>query len=180
MVSRPSKSENKLTIRPSADLSFNPRTGEFTLANRTELHNVLLFDLVAWSHMVQEMERKFGTGSVVILQSAGEAAGSSSAKALAGVHNQEGEIRTIFSSVSKWGFGRYELVRFEPMRSIRFRLMNNIKMVAEGKNEVNRHHFLIGFYRGYFTTLFKSKVRCEEISCMNLGDRSCEFEVTAE
>lgn len=172
---------NMVRIRPHVRLYFNPINGEFNLSDRSVYHNVMLIPITAWSCMVTELKNVFGSGSAVILQQAGETMGRESAKSILGDTDEEETIRRGFSSTSNWGFGRYELLSFVNGEHIRFRLFNNLAMaVDDAKDDVFKHHFLIGFYRGYFSTVFRKEVCCEEKSCMNLGDGHCEFDITCK
>ena len=172
-------SENKLIMRPQVELTCNVDTGEYYLLDKTVIHNVMVVPISAWLHMKMQLIKEFHTGSVLILQSIGKTIGSQSAKSLIDDPNADDTIRSIFSSVSKWGFGRYELLEFSPKRSIRFRLLSNIgRRVEQEESELYKDHFLIGFYGGYFSSFFRRDVTCKEISCMNIGDDYCEFEIS--
>lgn len=170
--------KNVLTIRPDVEIYFDAKTGVYTLANRDHFYDVVLVPISNLSHITIEMVKLFGSAATIMLQKTGEIAGRQSAKALHG-SDSETKVKRIFSSISKWGFGRYELISFDPNKCIRFRLQNNMKMLTEEKSELYKHHYLIGFYSGYFSTAFGKQFSCEERVCMNFNDKYCEFELYA-
>jgi len=168
----------KLSIRPNVELYFDEKSGTYNLVDGNALHDAVLIPCSTMSHIQMELLKTFGTAGAVILQKIGETAGAQSAKGVLNNADKEAELRKIFSSTSKWGFGKYELLAFDPDKYIRIRLKNNLKMAVDENSVLYKHHYLIGFYRGYFTTVFGKNFSCEERLCVNLNYKYCEFELS--
>lgn len=49
---------------------------------------------------------------------------------------------------------------------------------SEGKTHIPNHHFLVGFYKGYFGMILNEQIICKETICVNKGDKFCQFEIT--
>lgn len=170
--------EKRLSIRPNVELYFDEKSGTYSLVNHEVFHDSILMPISTLSHIQMELLKTFGTAGAVILQKIGEVAGAQSAKGLLNNPDKEAELQKIFSSTSKWGFGKYELLAFDPDKYIRIRLKNNLKMAVDENSVLYKHHYLIGFYRAYFTTVFGKNFSCEERMCVNLNYKHCEFELS--
>jgi predicted hydrocarbon binding protein len=178
--------KDTIRVREHSYLSFDNDLGHYVLVNEQDFHDVIILSVPSFLRLERELFRLFGAAAPSLLQIAGEAAGGQSAKRLSRVENMEDDIRSAFNSVSRWGFGRYELIDLNLARGyIKFKLHNNPLAIPcdEGSSglidqaAISSHNFLIGFYKGYFHTLFKELVFCKETRCMNRGDAFCEFEV---
>jgi len=170
--------EKKLSIRPNVELYFDEKSGSYSLVNHDVFHDVILMPCSALSHIQIEFLKTFGTSGAVMLQKIGEVAGAQSAKGVLNNADKEVELQKIFSSISKWGFGKYELLAFDPAKYIRIRLKNNLKMAVDENSVLYKHHYLIGFYKAYFSTVFGKNFSCEERLCVNLNYKYCEFELS--
>lgn len=179
------KNDETLTIRNDSYIRFNKDTGHYILTNKSVFHDVIIISVPAFLKLENELTSIFGAAGENILQIIGEAAGGESAKRIAHVENIEADVRTIFNSVSKWGFGKYELVELEPDGYMKFKLHNNPLFVSQDKSnlgltaqtKISNHYFLIGFYKGYFSMIFNGTTVCKETKCVNNGDKFCEFEI---
>jgi len=96
----------------------------------------------------------------------------------------ENDIKSVFNSVSKWGFGKYKLIDLNLAECcLKFNLYGNSLVSHEeiknsqGQKIIPNHHFLTGFYKGYFTTALNEQVICKETMCMNKEDEYCQFEI---
>lgn len=177
---------DRLVIRKDSYMTFDEKTGNYTLTNKSVFHDVIIISIPSFLKLERELFNIFGSGAADILKLSGEAAGGESAKRITHVENLEDDVRTIFNSVSKWGFGKYELVDLDlDAGHVKFKLHNNPLVIHNEKSGsgsmdqavTNNHHFLIGFYGGYFHMIFDGQVVCKETKCMNTGDAFCEFEV---
>lgn len=175
-----------LTIRKDSYLTFERDLGHYVLTNKQVFHDAIIISIPSFLRLERELFRLFGSAASSILQITGEAAGGESAKRLAHVERVEDDIRSVFNSVSKWGFGKYELIDLDLRTGyVKFKLHNNPLTIPVDKEslgsadqaKIDSHHFLIGFYTGYFHALFNGLVSCKEAKCMNRGDAFCEFEV---
>jgi len=175
-----------LMIRKDSYMSFNKDLGHYVLTNKKVFHDAIILSVPSFLRLERELFRLFGSAAASILQITGEAAGGESGKRLAHVEHMEDDIRSVFNSVSKWGFGRYELIDLDLGTGyVKFKLHNNPLTIPVEKEslgstdqvKIDNHYFLIGFYKGYFGTLFKGLLSCKETRCMNRGDMFCEFEV---
>lgn len=179
------KNDETLAIRKDSYIRFDKDTGHYTLTNKSVFHDVIIISVPAFLKLENELNAIFGAAGENILQIIGEAAGGESAKRLAHVENTEEDVRTVFNSVSKWGFGKYELVELDPDGYVKFKLHNNPLFISQDKpnlgltaqTKINNHNFLIGFYNGYFSMIFNGTTLCKETKCMNNGDEFCEFEI---
>lgn len=177
--------ENVLNIRQDSYISFDPNTGNYTITNKHVFHDIILISVPSFLKLESELFELFGTSTEKILQIVGESAGGESAKRITNTDNLEDEIRYIFNTVSKWGFGKYELVNLDLLKGhIKFKLHNNPLATREERNGSSltnkaktNHYFLIGFYRGYFASLFGKRTACNETDCINKGDAFCQFEI---
>lgn len=178
--------KDMLTIRKDAYLTFDKELGHYVLTNKRIFHDAIIVSIPSFLRLERELFRLFGSVAASLLQITGEAAGGESGKRLTNVEHMEDDIRSVFNSVSKWGFGKYELTDLDmKLGYLKFKLHNNPFAVPMNKEssgstdqvKIDSHHFLIGFYGGYFHTLFKAQVSCKETRCMNRGDAFCEFEV---
>ena len=174
-----------LKIRNDCYIRFDKDTGNYTLTNKSVFHDVIIMSVPAFLKLSDELFSIFGSAGENILQIIGEAAGGESAKRISHVENIERDIRIIFNSISKWGFGKYELVELDPDGYMKFKLHNNPLFVSQDKSNLgltaqtktSNHHFLIGFYKGYCSMIFNGATLCTEIKCINNGDKFCEFEI---
>lgn len=173
-----------LTIRKDSNLRFDRNLGNYTLTNKRVFHDAIIISVPSFLKLESELFKMFGSSAPTILQIVGEAAGGESAKRITNVDDIKEDIKTVFNGVSKWGFGRYELVDFKFEDGyIKFKLYNNplifhgMKPISHEQPEIKNHHFLIGFYNGYFGMLFNKMIVCNETACMNRGETFCEFEI---
>jgi predicted hydrocarbon binding protein len=176
--------KKSLEIRKDSSISFDKEQGHYVLTNKHVFHDAIIISVPSFLKLEAELFRVFGTAAASVLEIAGEAAGSESAKRLMNVEHTEDDIKYVFNSVSKWGYGKYELVDLNlAMGHVKFKLHNNPLAVVTDKEssgehvKIINHHFLIGFYTGYFSALFNHRVFCTETSCMNRGDAFCEFSI---
>ena len=179
------ENDETLTIRNDSYIRFDKDTGNYTLTNKSVFHDVIIISVPAFLKLENELTTIFGAAGENILQIIGEAAGGESAKRISYVGNTEEDVRIIFNSVSKWGFGKYELVELDPDGYVKFKLHNNPLFVSQDKSNLGltaqtktcNHYFLIGFYKGYFSMIFNGTTLCTETKCINNGDEFCEFEI---
>jgi predicted hydrocarbon binding protein len=173
--------KDALTIRKDAYLTFDKDLGRYILTNKTVFHDAVIISIPSFLRLERELFKIFGSDAASLLQIAGEADGGESAKRLAHVEHAEDDLREVLNSVSKWGFGKYELSDLDFDRGyVKFKLHNNplaIPVADSANQKIDSHYFLIGFYTGYFHNLFKELVFCSETKCMNRGEAFCEFEV---
>ena len=160
-------------------LIFDRSIGRFILSDKRGDVNAFLMTAESFTTITDEINKLFGTATPIILQKAGYGAGRSAAKHLVLSDDISTAVKTIFNSVSRWGFGSYELLEFDPENKfIRFRLHNCVFAVPRNSpNFLNSMQYLIGFYKGYFSIMFGIEVDCKETKCLSLGDEYCEFEV---
>lgn len=175
--------KNKISIRPDAHLSFD-ESGHFVLTNKTIFHDVIVISVPAFLKLESEMFRLFGSAAENILQITGEAAGAESGKRITHIKDLEDDIKSNFNSVSKWGFGRYKLIDLNLAECyLKFNLYENSLasheeiINSEAQKIVPNHHFLIGFYKGYFAMVLNEQVICKETMCMNREEKYCQFEI---
>lgn len=177
--------DETLTIRNDSYIRFDKDTGHYTLTNKSVFHDVIIISVPSFLKLENELNTVFGAAGENLLQMIGEVAGGESAKRIAHVENLEEDVRTVFNSVSKWGFGKYELVELDPDGYVKFKLHDNPLYVHKDKpnigstaqTKISNHYFLIGFYKGYFSMIFNGTALCKETKCMNNGDEFCEFEI---
>ncbi len=175
-----------ISIRKGSYMTFDKDLGHYVLTNEQVFHEVIMISVPAFVKLERALFRLFGSNAESLMQISGEAAGSDSARGLIRLGHVEEDLRTVFNSVSKWGFGKYELMDLDVVTGyLKFKLHNN-PLAARVDTEsidstdtvkIDGHYFLIGFYKGYFGVLFNSRVLCTETMCMNRGDPFCEFTV---
>ena len=102
-----------LTIRKDSNLRFDRKLGNYILTNKRVFHDVIIISVPSFLKLESELFKMFGSSAPTILQIVGEAAGGESAKRITNVDDIKEDIKTVFNGVSKWGFGRYELVDFK-------------------------------------------------------------------
>ena len=163
-------------------LIFDRNAGRFVVSDKNGESSAFLIATESFTGLVEELNKIFGTAAPVILQKAGYGAGKRAAKHVTLSKDIATAITTIFNSVSRWGFGRYELLKFDPENKyVRFKLYNCVfAMPSDVHNHSDSMQYLIGFYSGYFSTLFGREVYCKQIKSLSLGDKYCEFEVKPE
>jgi len=178
--------EEALKIRNDSYLKFYEDSGHYILTNKEVFHDAIIISVPSFLKLERELFRVFGTAAAQILQITGEAAGGESGKRLAHVEHLENDVRFVFNTVSKWGFGKYQLIDLDiDVGYVKFELHNNPLAIplheeslgSAGHAKIESHYFLIGFYTGYFHVLFNGLTSCKETKCMNRGDAFCEFEV---
>ena len=176
--------EDKLVIRKDSYISFDKNLGHYVLTNKRVFHDVILISVPSLLKLESELFNILGPVAKNILQIIGEGAGGESGKRMLHVENMEDDVKTVFNSVSKWGFGKYELVDLNlEGGNIKFKLLNNPLFIGGKKDDLGltdqaktrNHDFLIGFYTGYFHVLLNAIVSCKETKCINQGDTFCEF-----
>ena len=167
-------------------MTFDEDLGHYVLTNEHVFHEVIMISVPAFVKLERALFRLFGSNAESLMQISGEAAGSDSARGLVRVGHVEEDLRSVFNSVSKWGFGKYELMDLDVVTGyLKFKLHNNpLAALVDTESvdstdtvKIDSHHFLIGFYKGYFGVLFNGRVICTETMCMNRGDPFCEFKV---
>lgn len=176
--------KNTINIRPDAYISFDEDNGHFVLTNKLIFHDVIVISVPSFLKLQSELFKLFGSAAENILQITGEAAGAESGKRITGVKDLDNDIRSNFNSVSKWGFGRYKLIDLDLKEShVKFNLYGNSLasreeiINSEGKTHIPNHHFLVGFYKGYFGMVLDEQIICKETMCVNKGDKFCQFEI---
>lgn len=176
-------SEDRLQIREDAYVTFNKDLGNYIITNKRVFHEAIIFSTPSFLTLQKELYGMFGEAASKILELTGESAGSEAGKRIVHVTNLEEDIKKIYNGVSKWGFGRYELVELDLSKiHLQFNLHNNPLGIIEGEDLADRskiigHHFLVGFYKGYFHRVLGKEVTCKETLCINKGDRFCQFEI---
>ena len=173
-----------LTIRKDSNLRFDRKLGNYILTNKRVFHDAIIISVPSFLKLESELFKMFGSSAPTLLEIMGESAGGESAKRVTNVDDVSEDVKMVFNGVSKWGFGKYDLVDFKFGDGyIKFKLYNNplifhgTKPTSHEQPEIKNHHFLIGFYNGYFRVLFNKIVVCNETACMNRGETFCEFEI---
>ena len=163
-------------------LIFDRNAGRFVVSDKNGESSAFLIATESFTGLIEELRKIFGTAAPVILQKAGYGAGKMSAKHTILSNDIPNAVKTIFNSVSRWGFGRYELVEFDPENKyVRFKLHDCVFSISRDVHGYSDSmNYLTGFYSGYFSALFKREVYCKQIKSLSLSDKYYEFEVKPE
>jgi hypothetical protein len=158
-------------------LVFDEESGRITAVydNDNKIgDDCFLMPIEAYYGLTDELFRIFGTDSWLILQKAGEGAGRVSAKSFQNTDLNEiaTAIRIGFNGFSRWGFGMYKLKELDiKNKHMVFELHRPIFEYhgdnSQYKKFVEEQHFLLGFYTGFFSSLFGNKMRC---LCSRIND----------
>jgi len=135
--------------------------------------------------IIKGFEKSFGSGYSTIVRVGAENAGKESAHLATKNMSLEERlkyVKAVFSGSSNWGFGVYELVRFEPEKPhITLRIYNNVfASSVKDKDEAESFvdHYLIGFLQGFFSEIFGKRLKCYETCCIARDKTDyCEFEL---
>lgn len=148
------------------NITVDKKLGRIISSYSDRSDECILLTISAFYELVIELYKMFGDDYWLIMQKAGEGAGRISAKSFPTIEHEKIEpIRSAFNDVSRWGFGRYELKEIDIKNGIViFELHDSVFEYGVNHKEylklANEQHFLIGFYKGLFSTLFGKKVNC--------------------
>ena len=131
--------------------------------------------------MINNLRESFGTGADVILFKEGYFIGKTVAEGLLdkmGEQNLMKNISDVLQLYSAVGWGRPELLHidFQEMK-FRIAIYDNFECLDK-KSERANSHFTRGDVCGFFSTIMKTELRCDEIKCVAKGDASCDFLLT--
>lgn len=92
--------------------------------------------------------------------------------------SDEETIRFMMEMGGQIGWGRFELVRFDPLLS-QLSLEVYFSPFAEtyGKSEKSICHFIRGVMAGLAFTIFNKEISAVETNCLAKGDPFCTFEL---
>ncbi|MFQ5761742.1 MAG: hypothetical protein ACE5PO_01790 [Candidatus Bathyarchaeia archaeon] len=166
-VSQPKTS--RIQLHSDSELTFDPDSGAL-LRNGTPMMLIALDDAARMAERIVEM---FGTGGLSILFFMGEALGRSEGTRLLQSWNKISAVQRVakfkqaFQRVSRWGFGRYELLNFSEKDGnldIVFRLTVPYGAVDQKSSEF-LSTFLKGYYQGLASITLDSVVAMEFRGC---------------
>jgi hypothetical protein len=168
-------------------LSFEEEKGRIAAVfGNTYSDDCFLMSIEAFYGMEEELFRIFGMDYALIEQKAGEGAGRVSARSFPKETEQIAEaIKNGFNGISRWGFGRYQLKELDIKNMyVVFELHDSI-FEYYGENDKYRRfaeepHFLIGFYKGFFSAVFGRNVYCNFSLINDNGKPHYKFELNAE
>lgn len=160
-------------------LGFDKESGRLFISDDDGEYDVFIVSVITFFGIVEEFVSIFGSGATAILQKAGEGAGRRSAKHLLLSDDKVRTVKSLFNSISRWGFGRYELVELDEEKPYVLFKLHNCVFAKPTDAPHNEHsmQYIQGFYYGYFSEFFKKDIRCLELKCISLGDAYCEFEI---
>lgn len=128
----------------------------------------------------KEIENALDEKASMILFNSGFQGGVLSSKRYQEVYKFSNEeiIRFMLEMGGQIGWGRFELVRFDP---VNFRLSLKVYYSpfaeAYGKSERPVCHFIRGVMAGLAFTIFNKEIYAEETDCLAKGDSFCRFEI---
>lgn len=166
-------------------LLFDEETGRIavTYDNKT-IDYCFLMSIEAFYGLTEERFQMFGNDYCLIQQKGGEGAGCVSARSFQGIDPEQlaEAIKIGFNGVSRWGFGRYELKELDIQNwHVIFNLHDSVFEYHGNNNQYTRFveepHYLIGFYKGFFSVLFGKKMRCTCSRVINSGKAHYKFEL---
>jgi len=168
-------------------LSFEEEKGRIAAVfSNTSSDDCFLMPMEAFYGTEEELFRIFGMDYALITQKAGEGAGRVSVRSFPKEPEQIAEaIKNGFNGISRWGFGRYQLKELEIKNMhVVFELHDSV-FEYYGDNDRYRRfaeepHFLIGFYKGFFSALFGRNVYCNFSRIDDNGKPYYKFELNAE
>ncbi|MGP3667044.1 MAG: V4R domain-containing protein [Candidatus Bathyarchaeota archaeon] len=180
------KDVKKVRLTRKSYLEINLKSGEFYLVRDNLKRRVFMMQPETFLGIIKGFEKTFGSGYSTITKVGAENAGRESAYLTTKNMSLEERlkyVKAVFSSVSGWGFGVYELVKFEPEKPyIKLRIHNNVfASSVKGKDEAESFvdHYLTGFLQGFFSEIFNKKLKCYETCCMAKDKTDyCEFELS--
>jgi predicted hydrocarbon binding protein len=131
-----------------------------------------------WNSMLQKTRQKFGSGGNVIIYDQGVIAGKIAAKELLaaiGKENIGAQINQVFSTYQALGWARAAVLKYsrDPLGLI-VRMYENSECTGQ-QSERPTGHFIRGHIAGMGEEMFNMKVKCEETSCLAMGNDYCDF-----
>lgn len=133
-------------------------------------------DVIAAS--MREVRQVFSSGGDVILYKQGYAAGKSDAEELIRIFGQDNllekleELVNLYSSLG-WGRARIVGVDFESL-SAKIRVDQSFECLSQ-RSSKPFSQFLRGHLAGLTSGVLSTEMKCEETSCVSLGNSYCEF-----
>lgn len=139
---------------------------------------MILMRKEVFSDMFKRLGEMFGSGGEAIVFEEGEATGENDGRRLIEIFGAEGamsstpELSMLYLSL---GWGRPELVRFNPMPfGATIRLYDSFECTGQKSSKPNSQ-FIRGHMTGLINVLFGKHVHTLETKCRALGDECCEF-----
>lgn len=169
---------SKLDLGLERSLVFDSEKGRLVASDRGGEQDVLAMPMEAFFGLVDDLFEMFQSGASVILEKAGRGAGKASVKHVLTQEDSAIAVRDLFNRASRWGHGRYEMVKFDQAsHRVTLRLRECV-FARESDKECRSMWYLRGYLRGYFSAFFRDEaVVCNELKCISLGDKYCEFEI---
>lgn len=164
---------------------LDEKSGRITATFDNNSVECFLMPIEAYYGLAEELFRMFGDDYWLILQKAGEGAGSTATKSFPKENPVKltEAIKIGFNGTSQWGFGRYELKELDIQnKRVVFELHDSVfEYNAESthKKFVEDQHFLIGFYKGFYSVIFSKEVYCKYSRLINNDRPYYRFEVMA-
>ncbi|MCL5068517.1 MAG: hypothetical protein M1368_09235 [Thaumarchaeota archaeon] len=172
---------SKLDLGVERALVFDDKRGRLVASDKSGDHDVLAMPMEAFFGLVDDLFVMFQSGASVILEKAGAGAGKASVKHVLSQEESSKAVRELFSRASRWGLGRYEMVKFDPDSHYAKLRLHQCVFARESDKECRSMWYLRGYLRGYFSTFFRDEgVICTELKCSSLGDKYCEFEIVPQ
>ncbi|MCX8176343.1 MAG: 4-vinyl reductase [Candidatus Bathyarchaeota archaeon] len=176
----------KVRVTRKNYIEIHLKNGEFYLIRDDLKRRVFMMQPETFLSILKGYEKTFGSGYAVIVRVGAENAGRESAYLATKNMSLEEKlkyVKAVFSGCSSWGFGVYELAKFEPEKPhIVLRIYNSVfASSVKGKNEAESFadHYLTGFLQGFFSEIFGKKLKCYEVCCIAKDKTDyCEFELS--
>lgn len=128
----------------------------------------------------KEIEKEFPEKAETILFQSGFQGGMLSSKKFKELFqfSDEETIRFMMEMGGQIGWGRFELVKFDPLLlQLSLKVYFSPFAEAYGKSKKSICHFIRGVMGGMAFTIFRKEICAEEINCLAKGDPFCRFEI---
>lgn len=175
--------EAETTKSYGVNITFDKKSGRIISSySDRKSTECFLMPIESYYGLAEELYKMFGDDYWLILQKAGEGAGRTAAKSFPKKDPVKltKAIKIGFNGSSQWGFGLYELKELDIQNGrVVFELHNSIfEYDAESnKKFVEEQHFLIGFYKGFYSVIFDEEVYCKYSRLINNDRPYYRFEV---
>jgi predicted hydrocarbon binding protein len=138
----------------------------------------ILMSVNVLSHMFKELRESFGSGGSVILYNEGLAVGKSWMESISlptGRKNALKHLNELFQIYHACGWGMIEVTTSSSdLNDARIRVWNSFE--CSGHSAVRPYsQFLRGMINGSCRAISDITTQCDEMKCIAVGDRYCEF-----